>query len=82
MRRVSRLQRFINQGFDLTVFNRSTRKYRIRCSQCQYLVINRVPCHEFGCPNQKYECKNCNAIVPRQGRYCQDCAQSAKGETV
>ena len=22
------------------------------CDQCQILVINNVPCHEFGCPNK------------------------------
>lgn len=25
---------------------------RIRCDQCEVLVINGVICHEFGCPNK------------------------------
>lgn len=27
--------------------------YRVKCDQCEALVINGVPCHEQGCPNTK-----------------------------
>jgi hypothetical protein len=43
------------RGFDLTKWDRSEHRYRIRCSQCEALVINGVPCHERGCPNEKKE---------------------------
>jgi hypothetical protein len=39
------------RGFDLTTYNRSTGYYRVRCSQCEALVINGIACHETGCPN-------------------------------
>lgn len=29
--------------------------FRVKCSQCEAAVINRVPCHETGCPNLKGE---------------------------
>jgi len=35
-------------------FDRSTKDgpyIRVRCSQCEALVINGSPCHETGCPN-------------------------------
>lgn len=38
-------------GFDRTTNIPFTKEYRIRCSQCQALVINGTPCHERGCPN-------------------------------
>lgn len=40
-------------GFDLTCYNRGTGYYRVKCSQCNALVINGVPCHEQGCPNKQ-----------------------------
>lgn len=46
-------KRLHSLGFDLTAYDRSTGYYRVRCSQCAALVINGVPCHERGCPNQK-----------------------------
>ena len=41
------------QGFDRSNYNRETGHWRVRCSQCQALVINGVPCHERGCPNTR-----------------------------
>ena len=73
MAKPSALQMFIALGFDLTKNIPFTKLYSIRCSMCQNLIINGVPCHELGCPNQKYECIDCDAIVPRKGMYCQDC---------
>ena len=32
-------------GFDLST------KSRVKCSQCEVLVIYGTPCHEHGCPN-------------------------------
>jgi hypothetical protein len=50
----SNLGRKLRQlGFDKTTYDRSSGSYRVRCSQCQAAVINGVPCHERGCPNQK-----------------------------
>lgn len=40
------------RGFDLTTYNRSTDCYRLRCSQCEVMVINGIACHETGCPNE------------------------------
>ncbi len=41
------------QGFDQTSYSRETGYYRVRCSQCEALVINGVACHEHGCPNKR-----------------------------
>src|SRR5262245_22301778 len=64
----------IAQGFD-----RSTavnRHIRIHCSQCAACVINGVPCHETGCPNETRPCRECGAPIPKRLRYleCEDCS--------
>ena len=48
---------------------------RVKCSQCEALVICGVPAHETGCPNTVYECKGCSGTVARAGAYCQECSQ-------
>jgi len=50
---MSKTKRFHAQGFDRTTYDRSDRSYRIRCSQCEAMCINGIPCHERGCPNWK-----------------------------
>ena len=46
------LNRLRDKGFDLAEHVPFTKRYRIRCSQCQACAINGVACHETGCPNQ------------------------------
>ena len=46
---------------------------RVRCTQCEALVINGHPTHEAGCPNQTFACKGCDNRVQRRGAYCGDC---------
>ena len=41
------------RGSDLTKYDRSEHRYRVRCSQCEVLIIMGVACHERGCPNAK-----------------------------
>ena len=36
-------------GFDQTEHIPFTKRYRVRCSQCEALCINGIPCHETGC---------------------------------
>lgn len=48
--KVSRLKSLRQLGFDET--RRSEQGYRVKCSQCEALVINGVPTHEGGCPNK------------------------------
>lgn len=55
------------RGFDLSVGR------RVRCSQCEAMVINGISCHETGCPNRVHECAGCNALI-KSGKYCADCA--------
>jgi hypothetical protein len=66
------LQRLRQLGFDESYHIPFTKGYRVRCSQCEALAINGVPCHETGCPNTVYECKGCNNLIPYKG-YCADC---------
>ena len=40
-------------GFDLSAYDRSSGYYSVRCSQCQSCVVNGVPIHERGCPNER-----------------------------
>ena len=40
-----------SRGFDKSYVDDGV--VRIRCSQCNPLVIQYVPCHERGCPNEK-----------------------------
>lgn len=67
------IHRLRADGFDQSEHVPFTRNYRVRCSQCEALVINGVPCHETGCPNEVHECKGCNNRVSRRGAYCEDC---------
>jgi len=39
-------------GFDDSEYDEDDERWSVRCSQCEALVINGVPCHEHGCPNQ------------------------------
>lgn len=43
-------------GFDLAYYTRCGGDdfpgyWRVKCSQCEAIVINGIPCHELGCPN-------------------------------
>ena len=38
-------------GFDLSENVPFTKSHRVRCSQCEALVVNGTPCHEDSCPN-------------------------------
>ena len=52
-----RIRALTEQGFTVA---RQGRYLRIRCSQCDALVINNVATHETGCPNDPhgaYRCK-------------------------
>ena len=59
-------------GFDGSKHIPFTKRYRVRCSQCEVLVINGLAAHEQGCPNQVHECRGCGEIIAHKG-YCQDC---------
>ena len=61
------------RGFDQS-YRIRTGVYRPKCSQCEALVINGLACHETGCPHEVHECSGCNALVPVQQRYCENCA--------
>lgn len=45
-------ERLRQAGFDLTKYDWADKSYRVRCSQCEVLVINGVATHERDCPNQ------------------------------
>ena len=73
---MSMLQRLKAEGFDrstmvLGIVGRPS--WRVRCSQCDALVINGTATHEAGCPRQTRECAGCNAIVSGRARYCAEC---------
>jgi len=66
------LDRLRTRGFDESEHIPFTKRYRVKCSQCEALCINGMATHETGCPNQTHECKGCGASVQSRG-YCQDC---------
>ena len=52
----------------------SPKSITIRCSQCEAAVICGVPCHENGCPNRNYPCRECDINrVGRDGALCETC---------
>jgi hypothetical protein len=60
-------------GFDESAHVPFTKQFKVRCSQCEALVINGVPCHETGCPHATHECAGCSNIIPERQKYCEDC---------
>ena len=68
-----RLAQLRTLGFDESYHVPFSKMFKVRCSQCRACAINGIPCHETGCPNTRYECKGCNALLNYRG-YCQDCA--------
>ena len=65
------LQQLHDRGFDLS--EADGKHHRVRCSRCAADVINGVPCHEQGCPNQNHECRGCEARIPLTRKYCKEC---------
>ena len=60
-------------GFDRAEHIPFTRTWREQCSACAALVVNGIPIHERGCPHDTRECAGCNARVPANVKYCEDC---------
>lgn len=71
---MTKLQSLRQRGFDESSHVPFTKQYRVKCSCCEALVINGVPCHERGCPNAAHECRGCNELIPANRRYCESCS--------
>lgn len=73
------LKQLIDYGFDTSEhFNDHTHDddqgyNKAGCSQCQVMVINGIPCHETGCPNQTHECQECMTQIKKGRRICDEC---------
>lgn len=61
------------RGFDCSYWTGSA--YRVKCSQCEALVVNGTATHEIGCPNAVHECVGCSSLIPLSARYCGDCSR-------
>lgn len=71
---MSTLAALRSRGFDLSAHVPFTRRtYRVRCSQCEALVINGYATHEPGCLNDAHECRGCSTLIPVAQRWCDDC---------
>jgi len=68
-----RLMNLSGRGFDECTAIRGG-MVRVGCSQCAALVINGLPSHESGCPNETRECAECGIRIPKRQRVCEDCA--------
>ena len=60
-------------GFEGSTHIPFTKRFRVRCHNCEALVIQGEPCHETGCDQAMHECRGCNEIIPIRQRYCSDC---------
>lgn len=66
------LEQLIGLGFDRSY--EDDEGLHMRCSQCEALAIQGVPCHEHGCPHQTHECEECDTQIPKGHRLCESCA--------
>lgn len=48
----SKIEELRDRGFDLSEAIPFQKAWKVRCSQCEALVINGHATHETGCPNQ------------------------------
>lgn len=48
---MSTLEALIQTGFDLSWKDEEEGTVHVRCSQCDAMVIQGIPCHERGCPH-------------------------------
>ena len=48
---MSKVEQLRQMGFDNAEHVPFTKRWRVRCSQCEALVINGYPTHEQRCPN-------------------------------
>lgn len=72
---VETLRELEAHGFDRSAeLQDSPGKYRVRCSECDALVVQGVATHERGCPNRTHECAECWTQIPAGQRICEDCA--------
>jgi hypothetical protein len=60
-------------GFDESTHMPFTKYFRPKCSCCEAICINGVPCHETGCPQATHECSGCNELIPTNQKYCESC---------
>lgn len=74
MKRLARLLADLHyRGFDQSTHAKHARHCHVQCSQCAAAVINGVPAHEHGCPNDTRECIGCAERIPMNQKYCEDC---------
>jgi hypothetical protein len=73
------LQKLEALGFDRSAntFGREN-LLSVACSQCQSMVVNGVPCHESGCPNERseVECRECGTEFVQESRWDTTCCHT------
>lgn len=75
------LDELLARGFDESERDEEENTISVKCSCCAALVINGVPCHERGCPNQTRECDECGTQIPGSQRICESCANPEEFES-
>jgi hypothetical protein len=80
-RRETLYDQLLDQGFDASVaierddLGRFSRAVRVRCSQCEALVINGHATHEQGCHNgRRYRCGECGQAYRDRDAAAECCA--------
>ena len=68
------LEKLIELGFDRSSEDSESGFVHASRSQCVAMTVNGFPVHERGCPNEKTECEECEAIIDRGNRLCDSCA--------
>lgn len=56
---MSKVQQLRDAGFDRSYAIPFEHSWKVRCSQCEALVINGLACHETGCPNTVRDEEDC-----------------------
>ena len=81
--RVAGLSTLLALGFDSS-YERDDEpgQYKVRCSQCDALVIQGLPTHERGCPNRTHSCEECGELIPVRRRVCDSCANPLTDDAV
>jgi hypothetical protein len=74
-----KLDRLIELGFDRS-YDAGKGVNKVKCSQCEVMIINGTPTHESGCHNQTRECEECDARIPKHHRLCESCANPEQFE--
>jgi hypothetical protein len=75
---MNKLDEVLALGFDNS--DQENGRIIVSCPECEATCIQGVPCHERGCRNQMHECFECNNLVPKGCKLCDECHAELQAE--